>query len=165
MNLDEQILSVSAIKEGTVIDHISVGSALKIISLLKLAENETCVTVGLNLKSRSMGLKDLIKLENLFLSPEHAAQIAVFAQRATINVIENYKVAKKFQVQMPEAICSVLVCPNACCITRHEPIQTLFTVEENQRSVLLRCRFCEKLFSRDEVGEKHPAASIILKPM
>ena len=108
----EKILSVSAIKEGTVIDHIAMGNALKILRLLKLSEQGICVTVGLNLKSRSMGVKDLIKLESFFLSSAQAAQIAIFAEQATINVIENYKVAKKFQVEMPEVIRSVLVCPN-----------------------------------------------------
>jgi len=150
-----RMLSVSAIKEGTVIDHVAVGNALKIISLLKLADNEACVTVGLNLKSQSMGLKDLIKVENLTLTPTHAAQIAIFSPRATINVIVNYKVAKKFPVQMPEAIQSVLNCPNDRCITHSEPVQTLFTVEENNGSVLLRCRFCEKLFSQNIVHEKN----------
>jgi aspartate carbamoyltransferase regulatory subunit len=150
----EKTLSVSAIKQGTVIDHIGVGNALKIISLLKLADNETRVTVGLNLKSKSMELKDLIKVENLILTPTHAAQIAIFAPRATINIIENYKVAKKFQVQMPEAIQSVLLCPNDHCITHSEPVQTLFTVEENNGNVFLRCRFCEKLFSQNIVHEK-----------
>jgi aspartate carbamoyltransferase regulatory subunit len=150
----ETTLSVSAIKEGTVIDHIAVGNALKIISLLRLADNETPVTVGLNLKSQSMGLKDLIKVESLCLIPSHGAQIAIFAPQATINVIENYQVAKKFQVQMPEAVHSILACPNARCITHSEPIQTLFIVEENNSSVFLRCRFCEKLFSQDLFHEK-----------
>jgi aspartate carbamoyltransferase regulatory subunit len=149
-----KMLSVSAIKEGTVIDHIAAGCALKIISLLKLADNEACVTVGLNLKSQSMGLKDLIKVENLTLTPHHAAQIAIFSPRATINVIVNYKVAKKFPVQMPEAIQSVLHCPNDRCITHSEPVETLFTVEENNGSVHLRCRFCEKLFSQNIVHER-----------
>lgn len=150
----EKTLSVSAIKSGSVIDHIAAGSALKIISLLKLADNEKRVTVGLNLKSQSMGLKDLIKIENFFLSPTHAAQIAIFAPHATINVIENYKVAKKFQVQMPEAAVGILLCPNPRCITQSESIQTLFTVEENNSSILLRCRYCEKLFPHSDVREK-----------
>lgn len=149
----EKTLSVSAIKEGIVIDHIPIGQALKIIGLLKLADNATQVTVGLNLKSKSMGLKDLIKVENCILSSAHAAEIAILASTATINVIENYKVAKKFQVEMPEAISSLLACPNPRCITQTEPIRTLFTVEENHNCILLRCRFCEKIFSRDAARE------------
>ncbi len=152
--MNDKTLSVSAIKEGSVIDHITARRALNIISLLKLADNEMRVTVGLNLKSQSMGLKDLIKVENFFISPAHAAQIAIFASQATINVIENYKVIKKFQVQLPEAVHSILVCPNPHCITHSEPVRTVFTVEENNHCVILRCRFCEKLFSRDEIQEE-----------
>jgi aspartate carbamoyltransferase regulatory subunit len=152
--MKEKTLSVSAIREGTVIDHIRAGSALKIVRLLRFAENERRVTVGLNLKSRSMGLKDIIKIEDLSLTHSQAAQIAIFSQKATVNVIENYKVAKKFLVEMPEAIAAVLSCPNLRCITNAEGAQTLFTVEENNSHVILRCRFCEKCFSRDEMNEK-----------
>src|ERR1051325_10381059 len=98
--MKEKMLSVSAIKQGTVVDHIAAGNALKIVRLLKLAANERRVTLGLNLKSDSIGLKDLIKLENVFLSQFQASQIAVFAPQATVNVIENYRVAKKFRVQL-----------------------------------------------------------------
>lgn len=69
-------------------------------------------------------------------------------------MIENYKVAKKFHVRMPDAISSVLACPNIRCITNFEAIPTLFTVEENNSKVILRCKYCEKLFVRDEMREK-----------
>jgi aspartate carbamoyltransferase regulatory subunit len=146
----EQTLSVSAIKEGVVIDHLICGSAVKIISLLKLAEHQ--ITVGLNLKSPSMGFKDLIKIENCSLSLDSTGQIAIFSPKATVNVIENFQVVKKFVVQMPEAIHACLECPNPRCITHSEPVETLFTVEESGASVILRCRFCEKLFNRDFLG-------------
>ncbi len=152
--MKEKTLSVSAIKEGTVIDHIVAGKALKIIRLLKLASEQKRVTVGLNLKSGSIGLKDIIKVENVTLSPAQADQIAIFSPQATVNVIENYKVAKKFHVQLPEAIAAALSCPNSRCITNGEKIPTLFTVEENNSHVTLRCKYCEKLFSRDEMDEK-----------
>jgi aspartate carbamoyltransferase regulatory subunit len=148
----EQTLLVSAIKEGSVIDHLTPGSAVKIISLLKLTEHH--ITVGLNLKSRSMHFKDLIKIENYFLSSTLAGQIAIFSPKATINVIENFQVAKKFQVQLPETIHGCVSCPNPRCITHREPVETSFTVEESSRSVILQCRYCEKLFNRDELREK-----------
>ncbi len=152
--MKEKTLSVSAIKEGTVIDHILAGQALKIVRLLRLAADGKRVTIGLNLKSQSTGLKDIIKIENVFLTESQAAQIAIFSPSATVNVIENYKVAKKFHVRMPDAISSVLACPNIRCITNFEAIPTLFTVEENNSKVILRCKYCEKLFVRDEMREK-----------
>ena len=151
--MKEKTLSVSAIKEGTVIDHIQAGQALKIIRLLRLAE-ENRVTVGLNLKSRTKGLKDIIKIENVLLAEHQAAQIAIFSPAATVNVIENYAISKKFRVQLPEAISTVLACPNLRCITNMEKVPTLFTLEENNSHVILRSKYCEKLFSRDEMKEK-----------
>lgn len=147
----EKTLSVSAIAEGTVIDHIQAGQALKIIRILQLDADGNRVTVGLNLKSGSLGLKDLIKVENLFLTEVQAAQIAIFSPSATVNVIQDYKVAKKFKVSLPEAIDSVLACGNPRCITNVERISTYFSIEENQNQALLRCKYCEKLFTRDQI--------------
>ena len=145
--MKEKTLSVSAIKQGTVIDHIAANQALKIVSLLRLSENERRVTIGLNLKSRSMGLKDIIKLEDVFLSEIEAAQIAVFSPSATVNVIENHKVIQQYLVKMPSSIREALPCPNPRCITNGEKTTTLFTIEENNGLAILRCNYCEKRFS------------------
>jgi aspartate carbamoyltransferase regulatory subunit len=152
--MKEKTLSVSAIKDGTVIDHITAGAAFKIIKLLRLTANGNRVTVGLNLKSSVHRLKDIIKTENTFLSEAQYAQIAVFAPNATVNIIRNYEVIKKFKVQMPEAVASVLTCANSRCITNLQKVSTLFIVEENNTQVLLRCKHCEKLFSREQMHEK-----------
>jgi len=154
--MKEKPLSVSAIKEGTVIDHIRAGQALKIIRILRLYTNDHQVTIGLNLKSRSSDLKDIIKIENIFLTEDQAGQIAIFSPHATVNVIQNYKVAKKFKVQMPETVDAVLVCPNNRCIANMERIPTLFTIEESDSQAILRCKYCEKIFSRDQMHEKAP---------
>lgn len=151
--MKEKTLSVSAIKEGTVIDHIQPGQALKIVRLLCLSDQETRVTIGLNLKGKS-GLKDLIKIENAFLSESQAAQIAIFSPRATVNVIENFKVAKKFPVSLPESISSVLACPNFRCTTNQETLPTFFSIEENNHRITLRCKYCEKHFTREDLREK-----------
>jgi len=152
--MEEKTLSVSAIKQGIVIDHIRAGQALKIVRLMGFSEGKKRVTIGLNLKSKSAGLKDIIKVENYTLSEAEAAQIAIFSPLATVNVIENYKVAKKFQVVLPETIAIVLDCPNQRCITNAERTPTFFIVEENNSQIILRCKYCEKLFSRDEMNEK-----------
>lgn len=142
--MKEKTLSVSAIKDGSVIDHITAGQALAIVRHLEFSSAQ--VTIGLNLKSASMGTKDLIKLEGVFLSPLQANQIAVFAPTATVNIIKNYKVAEKFRVELPPMIHGLLDCPNPRCITHTEPTTTSFKVEENNSHVLLRCSYCEKSF-------------------
>jgi aspartate carbamoyltransferase regulatory subunit len=144
MQLTENKLFVSAIKDGTVIDHIAAGQAMNLLRHLKFAELKTHVTIGLNLKSASRGFKDLIKLEGIFLTEIQANQIAIFSPTATVNVIQDYKVAKKFSVSLPEKIEELLSCPNRCCVSHSEKVATVFKVEENNGHVLLRCKFCEK---------------------
>jgi aspartate carbamoyltransferase regulatory subunit len=152
--MKEKTLSVSAIKEGTVIDHIKAGQSLKIIAMLHLLSHQHPITLGIYLKSRSLHFKDIIKIENLFLNESQAAQIAIFSPSATVNVINNYKVVQKFQVTLPHLIENILVCPNQRCITRQELIPSSFTIQDDLGRILLRCRFCEKSFLRDELQEK-----------
>ena len=149
----EKTLSVSAIKHGTVIDHIPPGCAVTIIHLLKLLEHPNQVTVGLNLISGRMGLKDLIKIENRFLSEQEAHDIAVFAPNATLSIIRNFQVEKKIEAQLPAVIEKLLVCPNLRCITRHESVFSAFSVVEFRSKVNLRCKYCEKIFAREEIKE------------
>jgi aspartate carbamoyltransferase regulatory subunit len=145
-------LSVSAIKDGTVIDHIPSGQALKIIGLLKLPLSKQQVTIGLNLPSKRMGLKDLIKIENRKLSEQEGNQVAVFAPKATINLICDFCVERKILPSLPQEIERVLICPNHRCISRKEAFSHFF-VEEFKNKIQLRCKFCEKLFERDDIRE------------
>lgn len=147
----QKTLSVSAIEHGTVIDHITAGSALEIIRLLRLPEKDRRVTVGLNLPSKAMRRKDLIKVEGHELSPDDANRVALFAPEATINIIKKYAVQKKFSVKIPERIDGVVVCPNAACITNHESMTTSFLIHPFKKELRLACRYCEKLFPRDEI--------------
>lgn len=144
-------LQVSAIENGTVIDHIADKSALKIIQLLLLASGGTTVTVGLNLPSKKMVSKDLIKIAGREIQPEEARRIAIFSPTASINIIRNFKIVKKFAVELPEIIENLLICPNPKCITNHEPMTTLFNVVADRKNIRLRCTYCEKLFERDEI--------------
>lgn len=149
----EKTLSVSAIKDGTVIDHITQGSALIILRMLKLPRDQNRVTVGLNLTSRSMGFKDIIKIENCFLTGKEAGDVAVFAPEATLSIIRDYKVQAKIKADLPAVLENILICANPCCITRKEPAVTRFSVEEFKQKIFLRCGFCEKLFERSEIKD------------
>ncbi|NGX46346.1 MAG: Aspartate carbamoyltransferase regulatory chain [Chlamydiae bacterium] len=145
----EKILSVAAIESGTVIDHITIGQGTKIVRLLKLAKHQMQVTLGLNLFSRSMGRKDLIKVEERIVTPDEANQIAIFAPNTTINIIENFRVVEKFVVTIPKSVHRILRCPNPSCITNHEKTPTLFTIRHFGERVELVCNYCEKSFSHE----------------
>ncbi|MBU2542439.1 aspartate carbamoyltransferase regulatory subunit [Patescibacteria group bacterium] len=152
MTKDKKLL-VAAIKDGTVIDHIKAGHALKIIRLLDLANHKSLVTVGLNLPSRATKIKDLIKVEGRELTQEETNRIAIFAPQGTINIIKNYEVVKKFHAQIPDVVEYVIVCPNPKCITNHENMDSRFHVVEEKNKIILKCHYCEKSFSEREIKE------------
>lgn len=144
-------LSVSAIENGTVIDHIKPGQAIRIVHMLDLINSGYKATIGLNLTSLRMGLKDLLKIENYFITQEAASQIRIFAPDATINVIREFVVGHKIITTLPNAVYDLFICPNLACITNAEPIKTVFSISENGSKINMTCQFCEKVFDRNQV--------------
>ena len=55
-------LQVSALCDGTVIDHIPADKLFEVVNLLKIQEMDTNVTIGFNLESKKLGKKGLIKI-------------------------------------------------------------------------------------------------------
>lgn len=143
--------AVAAIKEGTVIDHIGAGKALLLLQLLNLATEERQVTLGINLPSMSRRIKDIIKVEEYELNGEELHKVAVLAPHASINIIRDYQVYKKFQVEIPEQVSGIFSCPNRSCITHMEPMSTVFTVKKFRQGIQLQCRYCTKQFSHEEI--------------
>ena len=144
--------SVSAINNGVVIDHIPAGQALKIMRLLHAVNNKHRVTLGLNLISHRLKLKDLIKIENRKLGQEEIDQISVFAPSATINLIENFLVHKKIECKLPEIIRNILICPNPSCVSRVEST-SYFRLDNFAKEINLYCFYCEKQFKQNQFEE------------
>lgn len=144
-------LQVEAIKRGTVIDHIPAQVGFKLLSLFRLTETDQRITIGLNLPSGEMGRKDLIKIENTFLTEDQINQLAVYAPHATVNRIDDYEVVAKIAPALPDRIERVLTCPNGNCISRSEPVFSSFTVKKRDEEVLLTCKYCEKAFAHHVV--------------
>ncbi|STV24606.1 aspartate carbamoyltransferase [Klebsiella pneumoniae subsp. ozaenae] len=140
-------LQVEAIKRGTVIDHIPAQVGFKLLTLFKLTETDQRITIGLNLPSGEMGRKDLIKIENTFLTDEQVNQLSLYAPQATVNRIDDYEVVGKSRPSLPDRIDSVLVCPNSNCISHAEPVSSSFAVKKRADDIALKCKYCEKEFS------------------
>lgn len=144
-------LQVEAIKCGTVIDHIPAQVGFTLLTLFRLTETDQRITIGLNLPSREQGRKDLIKIENTFLTDEQVNQLALYAPNATVNRIDDYEVVGKSNPTLPERIENVLVCPNSNCISRSEPVASSFAVRQRNDAITLKCKYCEKEFSHQVV--------------
>lgn len=121
------------------------------LSLFRLTATDERITIGLNLPSNQQGKKDLIKLENVFLTEEQANQLAIYAPHATVNRIDDYAVVRKQTLQLPEHIDGVLTCPNSNCISRSEPVLSGFRMQVRGQQVYVQCEYCEKEFKHKAV--------------
>jgi len=147
VDMDLKFVSVSAICNGTVIDHIPGGEALTILRLLNLNKTHHKMLLGIQLPSQLMGKKDIIKVEEWELKQDYANPLALFAPQATISIIRDYKVAEKFQVQIPKQLIGISPCPNKRCISRHEPMKTHFHIQPSKNETMLQCHYCDTVFS------------------
>ena len=151
--IEKKKLQVEAIRTGTVIDHIPAGQGIKILRQLQLLGTDLRITVGFNLPSKELGMKDIIKVENRLFDEAEASELGLFAPEATINVIEDYSVRGKFKMSVPEQLEGVFECPNSNCVTHNEPVQSVFTLKQREGDIQMKCKYCEKSFSKDIVAD------------
>ena len=131
---------VASIQNGTVIDHIPSEKAYQVAQLLKLAELDTPVTIGYNFRSKKLGRKGIIKVEDKFFTDEEISRLSVVAPYIVLNIIKNFEVVEKKTVTTPEEIHGIVKCNNPVCITNNEPMKTYFHVLNG----ILTCHYCEK---------------------
>src|SRR5665647_1173813 len=118
-------LKVSAIREGTVIDHIPAQNLFKVISILGLDTIDNQITFGTNLESEKLGTKAIIKVSDKFFEDDEINKIALIAPHAKLNIIRDYEVVEKKVVEIPDSITGIVKCFNPKCITNNEHITTL----------------------------------------
>ncbi|KPV63228.1 MAG: Aspartate carbamoyltransferase regulatory chain [Candidatus Bathyarchaeota archaeon BA2] len=150
--MSRKTLRVSKIKNGTVIDHIAGGHALDVIKILGITGRVNwVVTVAINVPSRKLDTKDMVKIEGRELKSEEVDKIALLAPHATINIIRNYKVADKQRVKLPSIIRGIVKCANPACISNSkEPVQPTFYVE-SEEPLRLRCHYCGYIMEKQDV--------------
>ena len=149
-------LKIKAIENGTVIDHITANKALHILNILGLPNADTInVTVAMNVSSKEIGRKDILKIENRELDAKELNQVALIAPKATINIIRNYEPVKKDKIGLPDKITSIIKCTNPKCITNNnnEPITPIFNVIQSYPPVV-RCHYCEKLIKTEDIEKQ-----------
>ena len=139
-------LKITPIKNGTVIDHIANGLALEVLRIINVQslDKDSTVSVAIRVRSGKLGWKDIVKVENMELSPRKVNAIALVTPRATISIIRDFKVQEKRAVDLPEMIVGVVRCPNPNCISNQgEPIESEFRVSR-RRPVVLTCVYCDR---------------------
>ena len=143
-------LSVSAIENGTVIDHIPAKNLFKVISILGLDHIDSQITFGTNLESKKLGKKAIIKISGKYFEDTDINRIALVAPDAKLNIIRDYEVVEKRVVEVPDEIVGIAKCMNPKCITNFERVTTRFRVV-SKKTVVLKCHYCEKITDQENL--------------
>ena len=148
----EEELRIKKIKDGTVIDHIRAGHALFVLKILGMfIQEDRIVSIAMNVPSRKLGRKDIVKVEGLELKTDEIDKIALIAPEATINIVRNFMIVDKQKVKLPKVIKGIVKCDNLKCVSNAmEPMQSTFFVE-NEDPVRLRCYYCNRVMERADV--------------
>ncbi len=139
-------LKVSKIKNGTVIDHITAGMAPAVLKILGIERGcSDTVIVAMNVRSKRLGLKDIVKVENRALEAETVKKIAIVAPQATVNIIRDMAVTEKIQVELPKELVGIIRCPNRNCITNSSERVLPYLIVESHAPLSMRCHYCESI--------------------
>ena len=138
-------LVVSALENGTVLDHIPAENVYKALDLLGLKDIESQITIGINLASKIHGKKGIIKIADKFFEDEELNKLALIAPNATVNIIRDFNVVEKKKLETPKEVIGIARCKNPKCVTNHQPIKTRFATVQKNDKISLKCHYCEKI--------------------
>ena len=141
MNKKERL--VAAIQNGTVIDHIPTEKTFQVVNLLGLENLDSPIIIGVNLTSKKINRKGIIKISDKFFTDDEISRLSVVAPNVVLNIIKDYEVVEKKEVKTPEELRGIIKCNNPKCITNNEPMQTIFHVIDKERKIL-KCHYCDK---------------------
>ncbi|MDG6225645.1 MAG: aspartate carbamoyltransferase regulatory subunit [Candidatus Thermoplasmatota archaeon] len=139
---------IAPIKNGTVIDHIKPGKALKVLDLLGIdGEERMALSLAMYAHSKKAGSKDLVKIEEKELKVDEVNRLAILTPNASISIIRDFQVVRKFNVAPPEVLEGIVKCENINCITnQNEPVPSrLIMTRKDPRTY--KCHYCGRLQS------------------
>ncbi len=136
-------LSIGALMEGFVLDHIAAGHAMTIYRYLKLGKLDCTVAIIKNATSSKMGRKDIIKVA----CPVDFLDLDVLGfidHNITVNVIKDGRIIEKKKLTLPQQVTNVINCKNPRCISSIEQgLDQVFILADPEKE-LYRCRYCEE---------------------
>ncbi|MDO4548451.1 MAG: aspartate carbamoyltransferase regulatory subunit [Clostridia bacterium] len=138
-------MNIDSIHSGLVLDHIPAGRGLEIYRLLKLHRLESSVAIIQNAKSRKLGKKDIIKIDEVL--DVDLDMLGYIGPGITVNVIINGERVEKRVLELPTRMVNVLKCKNPRCITTVEPeLDHVFRLADRERRIY-RCEYCDEKMS------------------
>ena len=148
-NLDPKYSRSGCIKrDGVVIDHIPAGMARRLAGVLGLEGKGVPKVISdyMPVEGGKKPVKDMLKLHCYYeLSQEQQQAIALIAPEATVSIISNGEVARKYRPVLGNYIKGRVKCSNQACVTNitKEHARPKHLVEKVDGKILLRCKYCE----------------------
>ena len=135
---------VTAIRNGTVIDHIPAGHAMRVLEMLGINKSSAVpVSMVMNVPSKKKGTKDIIKVEDRELTQDELNRLALVAPDAHVAIIRAYVVAEKLTIELGSEVTNVVRCTFSNCVTINprEPLPHRLKVLSRE-PLELRCHYC-----------------------
>jgi aspartate carbamoyltransferase regulatory subunit len=141
------MLNIDSVEKGLVIDHIQAGKAMEIYHYLNLDKMDCSVAIIKNAKSKKLGKKDIIKVENNINMDLKV--LGFIDPNITINVIDKSVIIDKINLQLPQEIENVVKCKNPRCITSIEQEVThKFRLTDKEKKIY-RCVYCDTAYEHN----------------
>ncbi|MCE5221725.1 MAG: aspartate carbamoyltransferase regulatory subunit [Clostridium sp.] len=137
------MLEITSIKNGIVIDHIQAGTGVKIFNYLELDTKDYSVALIINVDSKKLGKKDIIKIENY--DKLDYTVLGLLSPTITICEVENEKIVNKVIPTLPNKVENIIKCKNPSCITIQEEYVPHSFILVDKETGRYRCEYCDEI--------------------
>ncbi len=138
------MLEVRGIQNGIVIDHIKAGNGIKLFNKLMGTKTTEASVLLMNVESKALGKKDIIKLENVFEIDLNL--LGLIDKNISVSIIRNATVVEKKTAQIPTEVSGLFACNNPRCITNSDSYATtMFKLFDSNGSAEYICEYCEEI--------------------
>ena len=135
---------VNGIEKGIVIDHITAGKGMIVYDELRLKDICNTTVLLLNITSKHLTKKDIIKIEGDFELDSKV--LGLIDTNITVNYIKDNKVIKKECVTVPNEVGNIIKCDNPRCISHtDEYAKPIFTLVKQNGELEYQCSYCEEI--------------------
>ena len=140
-------MNIDSVQKGLVIDHIQAGKSMEIYKYLNLDKMDCSVAIIKNAKSKKLGKKDIIKIENNINMD--LTVLGFIDPNITINVIDDGVIINKINLELPCEISNIAKCKNPRCITTIEQeIEHRFRLTDKENKIY-RCIYCDTAYESE----------------
>ncbi|MEK0306618.1 aspartate carbamoyltransferase regulatory subunit [Bifidobacterium favimelis] len=135
-------MKVTSIVNGTIIDHVPAGTALKVLHYMNIDPAQTRLALIMNAVSQRFGSKDIIKIEGR--EDFDLTALGFIAPQATIDTVRDGRIISKRNPVRPDHLVNVISCVNPRCITTVErDLDQRFHLDPSDQGIY-RCDYCDE---------------------